>query len=174
MEINEIESYISKIPDFPKPGILFYDISTLLSNADAFTSSINLLGKAASKFNFDLIGGIDARGFLFSTLLADALGVGSFMIRKEGKLPGKVITKEYSLEYGTSKMSIRQNINLKNKNIILVDDLLATGGTLRCGEELVNNKEGNVLFSLTVIELVKLNGHKNLNSKVYSLVKYND
>jgi len=104
----------------------------------------------------------------------DKNALSMIVARKAGKLPGDLLEEKYSLEYGTSKMSIRQNINLKNKNIILVDDLLATGGTLRCGEELVNNKEGNVLFSLTIIELVKLNGHKNLNSKVYSLVKYND
>ena len=94
------------------------------------------------------------------------------MIRKEGKLPGEVITKDYSLEYGSSKMSIKKNVNLKNKNIILVDDLLATGGTLKCTEELVNIAGGKVLFLLTVIELTKLTGYKNLNSKVHSLVKY--
>ena len=168
----KLKDYIEEIPDFPVKGILFKDISHLLANFKAMSYVKASFLDIIKSYHVDYIGGIDARGFLFSTLLADALGVGSFMIRKEGKLPGKVITKEYSLEYGTSKMSIRQNINLKNKNIILVDDLLATGGTLRCGEELVNNKEGNVLFSLTVIELVKLNGHKNLNSKVYSLVKY--
>ena len=94
------------------------------------------------------------------------------MIRKEGKLPGEVITKDYSLGYGSSKMSIKKNVNLKNKNIILFDDLLATGGTLKCTEELVNIAGGKVLFLLTVIELTKLTGYKNLNSKVHSLVKY--
>ena len=171
----KLKDYIEEIPDFPVKGILFKDISFLLSNFKAMnyvkTSFLNII----KSYNIDYIAGIDARGFfLFSTLLADALGVGSFMVRKEGKLPGKVITKEYNLEYGTSKMSIKKNINLKNKNIILVDDLLATGGTLRCAEELINIKEGIVLFSITVIELIKLNGYKNLNSKVYSLVKYND
>ena len=170
----KLKDYIEEIPDFPVNGILFRDISPLIANYQAMSYVKASFLDIIKSYRVDYIGGIDARGFLFSTLIADALGVGSFMIRKEGKLPGKVITKEYSLEYGISKMSIRQNINLKNKNIILVDDLLATGGTLRCGEELVNYKEGNVLFSLTVIELVKLNGHKNLNSKVYSLVKYND
>ena len=170
----KLKDYIEEIPDFPVKGILFKDISFLLSNFKAMnyvkTSFLNII----KSYNVDYIAGIDARGFLFSTLLADALGVGSFMVRKEGKLPGKVITKEYNLEYGTSKMSIKKNINLKNKNIILVDDLLATGGTLRCAEELINIKERIVLFSITVIELIKLNGYKNLNSKVYSLVKYND
>ena len=86
MEINEIESYVSKIPDFPKPGILFYDISTLLSNAEAFKSSIDLLGQAASQFDFDLIGGIDARGFIFSSALSYSLNTPLLMIRKKKKL----------------------------------------------------------------------------------------
>ena len=166
-----LKDYIKEIPDFPVKGILFKDISLLLENYKAMnyvkTSFLDIIKSC----DVDYIGGIDARGFLFSTLLADALGIGSFMIRKEGKLPGEVITKEYSLEYGSSKMSIKKNVNLKNKNIILVDDLLATGGTLKCTEELVNIAGGKVLFLLTVIELTKLNGYKNLNSKVHSLVK---
>ena len=170
----KLKDYIEEIPDFPVKGILFKDISPLLANFEAMnyvkTSFLDII----KSYNVDYIAGIDARGFLFSTLLADALGVGSFMIRKEGKLPGKVITKEYNLEYGTSKMSIKKNINLKNKNTILVDDLLATGGTLKCAEDLINISGGNVLLSLTVIELTNLNGYKNLNSKVYSLVKYDD
>ena len=170
----KLKDYIEEIPDFPVKGILFKDISPLLANYQAMNHIKLSFLDIIKSYDVDYIAGIDARGFLFSTLLADALAIGSFMIRKEGKLPGEVITKEYSLEYGTSKMSIKKNINLKNKNIILVDDLLATGGTLKCAEELINTKEGNVLFSLTVIELKNLNGYKNLNSKVYSLVKYND
>ena len=170
----KLKDYIEEIPDFPVKGILFKDISALLINYQAMNYVKDSFLDIIKLYNVDYIAGIDARGFLFSTLLADALGIGSFMIRKEGKLPGEVITKEYSLEYGISKMSIKKNINLKNKNIILVDDLLATGGTLKCAEELINIKGGNVLFSLTVIELTNLNGYKNLNSKVYSLIKYND
>ena len=168
----DLKDYIEEIPDFPVKVILFKDISPLLENYQAMnyvkTSFLDIIKSC----DVDYIGGIDARGFLFSTLLADALGIGSFMIRKEGKLPGEVFTKKYSLEYGSSKMSIKKNINLKNKNIILVDDLLATAGTLKCTEELVNIVGGNVLFLLTVIELTKLNGYKILNSKVHSLVKY--
>ena len=167
-----LKDYIEEIPDFPVKGVLFKDISPLLENYQAMnyvkTSFLDIIKSC----DVDYVGGIDARGFLFSTLLADALGVGSFMIRKEGKLPGEVITKKYSLEYGSSKLSIKKNVNLKNKNVILVDDLLATGGTLKCTEELVNIAGGNVLLLLTVIELTKLTGYKILNSKVHSLVKY--
>ena len=167
-----LKDYIEEIPDFPVKGILFKYISPLLENYKAMnyvkTSFLDIIKSC----DVDCIGGIDARGFLFSTLLADALCVSSFMIRKEGKLPGEVITKKYSLEYGSSKLSIKKNVNLKNKNVILVDDLLATGGTLKCTEELVNIAGGNVLLLLTVIELTKLTGYKILNSKVHSLVKY--
>ena len=167
-----LKDYIEEIPDFPVNGVLFKDISPLLENYQAMnyvkTSFLDIIKSC----DVDYVGGIDARGFLFSTLLADALCVGSFMIRKEGKLPGEVITKKYSLEYGSSKLSIKKNVNLKNKNVILVDDLLATGGTLKCTEELVNIAGGNVLLLLTVIELTKLTGYKILNSKVHSLVKY--
>ena len=167
-----LKDYIEEIPDFPVKGVLFKDISSLLENYQAMnyvkTSFLDIIKSC----DVDYIGGIDARGFLFSTLLADALGIGSFMIRKEGKLPGEVFTKKYSLEYGSSKLSIKKNVNLKNKNVILVDDLLATGGTLKCTEELVNIAGGNVLLLLTVIELTKLTGYKILNSKVHSLVKY--
>ena len=167
-----LKDYIEEIPDFPVKGVLFKDISPLLENYQAMnyvkTSFLDIIKSC----DVDYVGGIDARGFLFSTLLADALCVGSFMIRKEGKLPGEVITKKYSLEYGSSKLSIKKNVNLKNKNVILVDDLLATGGTLKCTEELVNIAGGNVLLLLTVIELTKLTGYKILNSKVHSLVMY--
>ena len=94
------------------------------------------------------------------------------MIRKEGKLPGDVISKEYELEYGVSKLSIKKKIDLKNKNIILIDDLLATGGTLRCAEDLISFSKGNVVSSLVIIELVALSGKDKLNSIVHSLLKY--
>ena len=167
-----LKDYIEEIPDFSVKGVLFKYISSLLENYQAMnyvkTSFLDIIKSC----DVDYVSRIDARGFLFSTLSADALCVGSFMIRKEGKLPGEVITKKYSLEYGSSKLSIKKNVNLKNKNVILVDDLLATGGTLKCTEELVNIAGGNVSLLLTVIELTKLTGYKILNSKVHSLVKY--
>jgi adenine phosphoribosyltransferase len=94
------------------------------------------------------------------------------MIRKEGKLPGGVISKEYQLEYGVSKLSIKKNLDLKNKNIILIDDLLATGGTLRCAEDLITFSKGTVVSSLVIIELVGLLGKDQLNSTLHSLLKY--
>ena len=164
--------YIEEIPDFPVKGILFKDISPLLAKNEAVNKVKTDFLKLIKPYQVDLIGGLDARGFLFSTLIADALGVGSFMIRKEGKLPGGVISREYRLEYGESKLSIKKNLDLKNKNIILIDDLLATGGTLRCAEDLISFSKGTVVSSLVVIELVALSGKDKLNSTVHSLLKY--
>tara|TARA_B110000003_G_C16592300_1_gene512317 strand:- start:702 stop:1217 length:516 start_codon:yes stop_codon:yes gene_type:complete len=168
----DLYNYIDEIPDFPIKGILFKDISPLLANNEALnevkTKFINLI----KSYQVDLIGGLDARGFLFSTLIADALGVGSFMIRKQGKLPGDVISKEYKLEYGVSKLAIKKNLNLKNKNIILIDDLLATGGSLKCAEDLIICSNGNVIACLVLIELEGLCGKNNLKSTVHSLLKY--
>ena len=164
--------YIEEIPDFPVKGILFKDISPLLAKNEAVNKVKTDFLKLTKPYQVDLIGGLDARGFLFSTLIADALGVGSFMIRKEGKLPGDVISKEYELEYGVSKLSVKKNLDLKNKNIILIDDLLATGGTLRCAEDLISFSKGTVVSSLVVIELVTLSGKDKLNSTVHSLLKY--
>ena len=164
--------YIEEIPDFPVKGILFKDISPLLAKNEAVSKVKTDFLKLIKPYQVDLIGGLDARGFLFSTLIADALGVGSFMIRKEGKLPGEVISKEYELEYGVSKLSVKKNLDLKNKNIILIDDLLATGGTLKCAEDLISFSKGTVVSSLVVIELVALSGKDKLNSTVHSLLKY--
>ncbi len=127
MEIKTIESYISKIPDYPKPGILFYDISTLISDKAAFSASIKLLSKAVQKYNFDMIAAIDARGFLFGSAIAFHLEKGLIMVRKKNKLPGKKISFEYELEYGTDTLEL--NTEAKGKKILIVDDLLATGGT---------------------------------------------
>merc|ERR1711998_52833 len=106
MEIKTIESYISKIPDYPKPGILFYDISTLISDKAAFSASIKLLSKAVQKYNFDMIAAIDARGFLFGSAIAFHLEKGLIMVRKKNKLPGKKISFEYELEYGTDTLEL--------------------------------------------------------------------
>ena len=167
-----LKDYIEEIPDFPVKGVLFKDISPLLENYQAMnyvkTSFLDIIKSC----DVDYIGGIDARGFLFSTLLADALCVGSFMIRKEGKLPGEVITKKYSLEYGSSKLSIKKNVNLKNKNVILVDDLLATGGTLKCAEDLVSEVGGNVVLTVVAIELNALKGREKIKSDVFSVLSY--
>ena len=120
----------------------------------------------------DLIAGIESRGFLFSTLLASRLGIGSLMIRKPGKLPGDLIEKSYSLEYGDSKLSIQKSKNIANKKVIIIDDLIATGGSLACAESLVTEANAKVVSCFVLIELLELNGSNLITSDIFSIKKY--
>ena len=147
----DLDNYISNTKDFPKKGILFKDISPLLLNHKAMTKVIDIFATNASNMDADLIAGIESRGFLFSTLLASRLGIGSLMIRKHGKLPGDIIEKNYSLEYGESKLSIQKSKNIINKRVIIVDDLIATGGSLACPESLINEARAKVIGCFVLI-----------------------
>ena len=170
MKIEEIESFIGKVPDFPKPGILFYDISTLIINREAFASSLDQFEKLFTEFNFDSIAAIDARGFIFGSALANKLKLGMMMIRKQNKLPGKKISFEYDLEYGKDTLEI--NLNVKDKKFLLIDDLLATGGTAGAAVKLIEKAGGNVSCFGSLIELSFLNGRKKLSVPVQTLIKY--
>jgi len=170
MEIKIIESHISKIPDYPKPGILFYDISTLISNKEAFSASIKLLSQAVQKHNFDMIAAIDARGFLFGSAIAFHLGKGLIMVRKKNKLPGKIISFEYELEYGTDTLEL--NTEAKGKKILIVDDLLATGGTACATIELLKKAGSEPICFTSLIELTFLDGRKNIKIPTETLIKY--
>ena len=170
MEIKTIESYISKIPDYPKPGILFYDISTLISDKAAFPASIKLLSQAVQKYNFDMIAAIDARGFLFGSAIAFHLEKGLIMVRKKNKLPGKKISFEYELEYGTDTLEL--NTEAKGKKILIVDDLLATGGTAGATIELLKKAGSEPICLLSLIELTFLDGRENVKIPTETLIKY--
>ena len=168
----DLDNYISNTKDFPKKGILFKDISPLLLNHKAMTKVIDIFATNASNMNADLIAGIESRGFLFSTLLASRLGIGSLMIRKPGKLPGDLIEKSYSLEYGQSKLSIQKSKNIANKKVIIIDDLIATGGSLACAESLINKAKAKVIGCFVLIELLELNGSNLIDSNIFSIKKY--
>ena len=170
MKIEEIESFITKVPDFPKPGILFYDVSTLFFNKEAFASSLDHFEKLFTEFKFDTIAAIDARGFIFGSALAYKLKLGMMMIRKKNKLPGKKISFEYDLEYGKDILEI--NISVENKKFLLMDDLLATGGTANAAVKLIEKAGGNVSCFGSLIELSFLNGKNKLSVPVRTLIKY--
>ena len=170
MKIEEIESFITKVPDFPKPGILFYDVSTLFFSKEAFASSLDHFEKLFTEFKFDTIAAIDARGFIFGSALAYKLKLGMMMIRKKNKLPGKKISFEYDLEYGKDILEI--NINVENKKLLLIDDLLATGGTANAAVKLIEKAGGNVSCFGSLIELSFLNGRNKLTVPVRTLIKY--
>ena len=170
MKIEEIESFITKVPDFPKPGILFYDVSTLFFSKEAFASSLDHFEKLFTEFKFDTIAAIDARGFVFGSALAYKLKLGMMMIRKKNKLPGKKISLEYDLEYGKDILEI--NISVENKKFLLIDDLLATGGTANAAVKLIEKAGGNVSCFGSLIELSFLNGRNKLSVPVRTLIKY--
>jgi len=169
-----IKNHIRGIPDFPKPGILFYDISTLLANADAWQFAINELVKEVAPLKPDLLAGIESRGFLLAAPLALELGLGFTMVRKQGKLPGPCVKYEYQLEYGTDILEIQEDAVKPGEKIVLLDDLLATGGTMLAATELLRKVGADVIGSACIIELNFLNGRKKLDIPCSTLVDYDE
>lgn len=170
----DIKNHIRGIPDFPKPGILFYDISTLLANADAWQFAINELVKEVAPLKPDLLAGIESRGFLLVAPLALELGLGFTMVRKQGKLPGPCVKYEYQLEYGTDILEIQEDAVKPGEKIVLLDDLLATGGTMLAATELLRKVGADVIGSACIIELNFLNGRKKLDIPCSTLVDYDE
>lgn len=168
----DIKDYIRSIPDFPKPGILFYDISTLLSHADAWQVAMGRMAKAVTRHQPDLLAGIESRGFLVAAPLALKLGCGFAMVRKKGKLPGPTIRYEYALEYGTDTVEIQQDAIQKGQRVVVLDDLLATGGTMAAAVQLFRNVGATVAGAACIIELTFLNGRAKLDVPFHSLVAY--
>lgn len=169
-----IKEHIRGIPDFPKPGILFYDISTLLAHADAWQVAMGRMSRMVRAYQPDILVGIDARGFLVAAPLALKLGCGFVMARKAGKLPGGTVGHEYELEYGTDKIEIQDDAILPGQRVVILDDLLATGGTLNAAVELCNKVGGNVVGTAAIIELTFLKGRDKLDVPFEALVAYDD
>jgi adenine phosphoribosyltransferase len=173
----DIKDHIRGIPDFPKPGILFYDISTLLAHADAWQVAMGRIARMVREYQPDIVAGIESRGFLVAAPLALKLGCGFVMLRKKGKLPGKTIKHEYALEYGTDTIEIQHDAVQKGQRVVIVDDLLATGGTMAAGIELLRGVGAEVAGAAAIIELSFLPGRKRLEEMrvpFSSLVAYND
>jgi adenine phosphoribosyltransferase len=168
----DLKQHIRGIPDFPKPGILFYDISTLLKHPGAWKETIAEMAEALRPLKPDLLAGIESRGFLVAAPVAVLLGCGFVMIRKKGKLPGKTIPYTYDLEYGSDTVEIQSDAIEAGQRIIIVDDLLATGGTAAAAVRLCRMVGGNVVGMGFIIELTGLNGRKRLDVPVTSLLDY--
>ena len=160
----DLKDHIRSIPDFPKPGILFYDISTLLAHADAWQVALGRLAKMVGQYQPDILAGIESRGFLVAAPLASRLGLGFTMIRKKGKLPGDIVGHEYELEYGTDTIEIQSDAIEKGQRVVILDDLLATGGTMAASIELLNKVGAEVVGAACIIELTFLDGRSKLNS----------
>ncbi len=167
-----IKDHIRQIPDFPKPGILFYDIATLLAHPDAWRVTIDRLAAIVEPHRPDVLAGIESRGFLVAAPLALKLGLGFIMIRKKGKLPGSTVPYTYDLEYGTDTIEIQADAVEKGQRVALVDDLLATGGTMQASVELLRLRSAEVVGSACIIELTFLGGRRRLEIPFEALVAY--
>lgn len=159
----DLKKYIRDVKDFPRPGIMFKDISPLLADHDAFTFAIKKMVANCDEWTPSLIGAFDARGFLFGNVIAAALEVPFFMLRKKGKLPPETISVEYGLEYEDNKvLEVNTNLIVPGDRIVLVDDVIATGGTAEAGCKLVKRLSGNVVGCQFLIELDEMEGRQKL------------
>jgi adenine phosphoribosyltransferase len=170
---ENFSQYCRDIPDFPKPGIIFRDITGLLKNGHAFNRAIDAIAEQYKNQKIDTVVCIEARGFLIGSALAYRLGAGLVPVRKKGKLPWKVYRKSYSLEYGTDQLEIHQDGIEAGKNILIVDDVIATGGTIAAVAALVNEMKGNITGAAFLIELVDLKGREKIKDiPIFALIKY--
>ena len=170
----DLKDHIRGIPDFPKPGILFYDISTLLRDADAWQVAMGRLARAVRTYQPDLVAGVESRGFLMAAPLALKLGCGFVMLRKPGKLPGPVIGLDYALEYGNDRIEIQADAVVPGQRVVVVDDLLATGGTMMASIALLRAVGAVVPAAAVLIELTFLAGRAKLDVPVETLTAYDE
>jgi adenine phosphoribosyltransferase len=168
----DLKQHIRTIPDFPKPGILFYDISTLLAHPGAWRTTVERMAEAVRPLEPDLLVGIESRGFLVAAPLALVLGCGFAMVRKKGKLPGRTVRFTYDLEYGTDTIEMQEDAIAPGQRVIVLDDLLATGGTTKAAIDLVIQRGGNVVGAACIIELAFLNGRSRIDVPFISMVSY--
>lgn len=175
MPKNYIKSVIKTVPDYPKPGIMFRDVTSLLDDHQAFSNTIELLAEHYGPMGFDKIAGTEARGFLFGAPLALKLGIGFIPVRKPKKLPREVISQEYQLEYGTDVLEIHKDSILPGEKVLMIDDLLATGGTIEATAKLIRALGGIAEHAGFVIELPALGGGERLTDMgvtSYSLCEF--
>ncbi len=171
--MDELKSLIREIPDYPKPGILFYDLTTLLKDPKGFHSLVDKLCEHYNGRKVDLVAGIEARGFIFAPALAYRLGAGFIPVRKPKKLPAKVSSVTYQLEYGTDQLDIHHDAVECGQRVLVCDDLLATGGTAAAAVQLIKQLGGEVAGAAFAVELSFLNGRAKLPGvDVFSLLKY--
>jgi adenine phosphoribosyltransferase len=171
--MNNLKTKIRHVPDFPKAGILFYDITTLLQDRDGFRLAIDSLSVPFKDQGIDVVVGIESRGFIFGSVVADRIGAGFTPVRKPGKLPSTTVRASYDLEYGTDALEIHHDGVGKGQRVLIVDDLLATGGTAKATTDLVKKLGGEVHALAFLIELVELNGRAKLaGERIHSVLQY--
>jgi adenine phosphoribosyltransferase len=171
--MEDLKKYIRNIPDFPKKGILFRDITTLIADKDRFREVIDTLAKRYAGKKIDAVLAVESRGFIFGGALAYKLGAGFVPVRKKGKLPSKTIRATYSLEYGEDSLEMHEDAIKPGARVLLIDDLLATGGTLGAVVDLVKKLKGDIAEIALIIELKDLKGRSKLKDfPVYSMIQY--
>jgi adenine phosphoribosyltransferase len=170
----DLKAHIRGIRDFPKPGILFYDISTLLRHGPAWRTAMARMARSISPYKPDLLAGVESRGFLVAAPLALELGLGFIMLRKRGKLPGERIGLDYALEYGTDRVEMQADAISPGQRVVILDDLLATGGTMAAGIGLLRQAGAVVPAAAALIELSFLEGRKKLDVPFEALVSYSE
>ena len=171
----DLKKYIRSIPDYPKKGVLFRDITTLIKDKEAFKECIDQMSKILTKLNFDKVAAIESRGFLFSSALCYNLSKPLILMRKKNKLPAEKYSQEFELEYGSATLEIHKDSIKPKDKILIIDDLIATGGTAEAGAKLVEKSSGVVTAFLFVINLFDLGGKKKLEDKgyqTYSLIDF--
>ena len=175
MNNMNLKRYIRSIKDYPKKGIIFRDITTLIENPKSLNFTIQKMNKICKNFNFNKIAAIEARGFLFASILAHLNKKPLVLIRKKGKLPHKTFSKSFKLEYGTDKIEVHKSSIKKNDRFLLIDDLIATGGTALAAAKLIEKTKSKVVGFVFLIDLFDLPGNKKLSNKGYktfSLIKF--
>jgi adenine phosphoribosyltransferase len=173
MPVEELRARIREVPDFPKPGILFYDITTLLKDGPSFREAIDLMLEPFLETPVDVVVGMESRGFIFSAPMAQRLGVGLVPVRKLGKLPHETLSVEYALEYGSNTLEIHRDAIAEGQRVLIVDDLLATGGTVRGTVDLVRRLGGEIVGLSFLVELLFLKGRDRLKEfPVSSVIQY--
>lgn len=168
----DLKNHIRTVPDFPTPGILFYDISTLLAHPEAWRTTVERLSETVSPYKPDLLVGIESRGFLTAAPLALTMGLGFAMLRKKGKLPGETRSYTYDLEYGQDTLEIQADAIEPGQRVVVMDDLLATGGTMAASIKLLRSVGADVAAVACIIELNFLQGRQKLDLPVHCLIDY--
>jgi adenine phosphoribosyltransferase len=168
----DLRDHIRQIPDFPKPGILFYDISTLLAHPSAWKPTIERMADLVRPWRPTILAGIESRGFLVAAPLALSMGLGLVMVRKRGKLPGKCVPHTYALEYGNDTIEVQQDAVPQGARVVVLDDLLATGGTMAAAGVLLTKIGAEVVGAATIVELTFLKGRARLTMPYATLVAY--
>ncbi|MCX6747112.1 MAG: adenine phosphoribosyltransferase [Candidatus Pacearchaeota archaeon] len=172
-EIFSLKNKIRTIPDFPKKGIMFRDITTLLKDKESFKKLIDILYGRYKDYNIDVIAGIESRGFVIAGILAEKLNSGLVLIRKPGKLPAETISESYELEYGTDRLEIHKDAITKGQKVLLIDDLIATGGTALASCKLIEKLQGEIVECCFIIELPDSKGREKLSKyPLFSLIKF--